>query len=1305
MENESKNCQTNENHHHVSDGKKFSNCWNNNNLDIDDDYVEDEMEEELDNVPPFNDSIALSSKLERYFTSGLLETTTTIVEKSQDHQQVKLLMDNKSLSLISGNVDHLNSRDHSHQQQQQQQQQHPINRRKFDKIGSLCNLLIEMISSIKYSKIMTITDDQTDDDDDLSIIFKHLDQQSCLYCLDLKRFIIKMILMLRLSNIDNNGKDDDDDDDHCYYNSGKHLKAIHDNNNNNNNDNKAVDDDDDDRLSIVRIIDRLSRREYINNDDDDDNRKTLCCYSRLQLEYFLITFMIEKIYRYTQINHLLFDHHFWSYEFNRLYGPASILKNQSSSSSSSASSSGKTIIKVTINGRLVPTTVENSFITGILSSTSSSTQQQSKVLKSLPKKSIFNQPKRFLSNNDSSIRVLQSNIEPIDLFRHQSKNPEYRTILHINNQQQRQQSGDWHGKKSSLSITDDDDDDDDDDMDDYCDDNVDIETRSSSQSSSSATTMMNNCTNKLNKFLRVSNPLNRSFLAKISPIPKESENNMKKSSINGEISVSSWANESMIDNANNHSIHGDDTHQSLMSNENNKQNEHSTIPKRSCSHEQLQMQQNLQQKSSSSSSSDHTSHNGSKKIDETKSSKVPTNNSSTNGHRNSFKNFSNSTLDHIYEMIRNPFKSSKKRKKISIDTRQNDKNGSKSLSEPNLNGSSTNKRQQRNTVCDSINNGDHVSSNENDSIDGGKVSYSKSTPQLMTNNNNNENGSNQSENLETIKLNQLHTNDELNGNNFRRNSARQLSEKNLNSDRENVCDCNHHPLISRLNGLSPAGRMKGNQRLQRSLSGSQISSSTSSSTTATSSIGFQRPKLSCIICEKNVYVSTIENRTNVLGNNNEIRASYIISSSKSTSLSSSATSASTPTITIPTSSKTVIQQSSSSSSSPSSSSHTTQSTSSTTLRSSISSHYILAKPFGNKFSSFRNNNNNNLQQQSSTKTSLISSYNNKDCDFKENLPVADNIQNQLEDSSENSDNTTMAIIGKICLSIYYETKLNSLTITIFRGHLNMVKKNKNDLYIKAYIIVDHQQEKAFKKKTKIKKPLKVDTSAGSLYEVEYNEILRFQGKWREFASGQLSVSLWNNDTFGRNTLLGQTLIRLNESVMLNSIQTRIWHDLHQPTKIKCQSVHVKGSLFVAIKHEDVAISSSVDGTGVGSLHVLIKEADDLNLTQYNINGYAYCKVMLKPERNKDDRHKTRTVKMGQCPRWNETIVFNNINRNDMNVKELEIAIMWLDKSSKTYLGSIRLTNHEGASNEERNLWRQSIERPNLWAYGKIPLRH
>lgn len=66
-----------------------------------------------------------------------------------------------------------------------------------------------------------------------------------------------------------------------------------------------------------------------------------------------------------------------------------------------------------------------------------------------------------------------------------------------------------------------------------------------------------------------------------------------------------------------------------------------------------------------------------------------------------------------------------------------------------------------------------------------------------------------------------------------------------------------------------------------------------------------------------------------------------------------------------------------------------------------------------------------------------------------------NCKKQLEDSSENSDNTTMAIIGKICLSIYYETKLNSLTITIFRGHLNMVKKNKNDLYVYILLFIDH----------------------------------------------------------------------------------------------------------------------------------------------------------------------------------------------------------------------------------------------------------
>lgn len=46
-------------------------------------------------------------------------------------------------------------------------------------------------------------------------------------------------------------------------------------------------------------------------------------------------------------------------------------------------------------------------------------------------------------------------------------------------------------------------------------------------------------------------------------------------------------------------------------------------------------------------------------------------------------------------------------------------------------------------------------------------------------------------------------------------------------------------------------------------------------------------------------------------------------------------------------------------------------------------------------------------------------------------------------------------------------------------------------------------------------------------------------------------------------------------------------------------------------------SSSVinDEMNSGSLHVLIKEADDLNLTQYNINGYSYCKVYVKTKKH------------------------------------------------------------------------------------------
>lgn len=63
-----------------------------------------------------------------------------------------------------------------------------------------------------------------------------------------------------------------------------------------------------------------------------------------------------------------------------------------------------------------------------------------------------------------------------------------------------------------------------------------------------------------------------------------------------------------------------------------------------------------------------------------------------------------------------------------------------------------------------------------------------------------------------------------------------------------------------------------------------------------------------------------------------------------------------------------------------------------------------------------------------------------------------NGNNQLTITSKSSKIQTPAvqqspkqIIGKVCLSTYYETKLNSLTITIFRCHLNSIKKHKNDL--------------------------------------------------------------------------------------------------------------------------------------------------------------------------------------------------------------------------------------------------------------------
>ncbi|UXI21981.1 P protein-like [Sarcoptes scabiei] len=394
-------------------------------------------------------------------------------------------------------------------------------------------------------------------------------------------------------------------------------------------------------------------------------------------------------------------------------------------------------------------------------------------------------------------------------------------------------------------------------------------------------------------------------------------------------------------------------------------------------------------------------------------------------------------------------------------------------------------------------------------------------------------------------------------------------------------------------------------------------------------------------------------------------------------------------------------------------------------------------------------------------------------------------------------------IGKICLSIYYETKLGSLTITIFRCCLNSIKKNKNEFYVKVYLMTTHNnqhhqsigstklsldEERLLKKKTKIKKSIKNDASDSFIYDIEFNEILRFNGKWQLFNHSYLSISLWNNDTFGRNTLQGQLLLKLDERIMLNSIQTRSWHNLTIRNKTKrlifdldsaeyfdsiqidsstlIKSIENKenrnGSIFLAIKFDDFnydlnrsmrqfrSNDSQRNEKNRGNLSILIKGAEILK--PIDLIGQCYCKLILSGgNENLERRQQQQQQIKSPCSsslsfssshtttssstsssastsfpvsrkeyetietdpielnvrnlRWNQTIKFNSINLDDLLIrKRLRIVIVRQNKQTKIDLGHVVLANKNASSNEAKNLWQQMIDRPNLWAYGNIPLR-
>ncbi|XP_041054923.1 synaptotagmin-like protein 2 isoform X4 [Carcharodon carcharias] len=289
--------------------------------------------------------------------------------------------------------------------------------------------------------------------------------------------------------------------------------------------------------------------------------------------------------------------------------------------------------------------------------------------------------------------------------------------------------------------------------------------------------------------------------------------------------------------------------------------------------------------------------------------------------------------------------------------------------------------------------------------------------------------------------------------------------------------------------------------------------------------------------------------------------------------------------------------------------------------------------------------------------------------------------------------------GKIQFSLDYVDKLKEFHIFVVRcSDLAAAeeKKNRSDPYVKSYLLPD--KIKMGKRKTSVKKK--------SLNPV-YNEVLRYKIEKATLMAQTLNLSVWHNDTFGRNSFLGEVEVELKKWDWSNKKMD--WHKL-KPRTLSVNRMDDRGSLKVAFRY----IPQGQGGKKTGEVQIWVKEAS--NLPQIRPNRLdPFVKCFILPDTSRKSRQKTRVVKKNRNPVFNHTMVYDGFRTEDLKDACVELSVWDHDKLLNHFLGGLRIGLGTGKSygqavdwmdstEEEVSVWDKMITHPNTWIEDVLPLR-
>ncbi|NWY68515.1 SYTL2 protein, partial [Erithacus rubecula] len=305
-----------------------------------------------------------------------------------------------------------------------------------------------------------------------------------------------------------------------------------------------------------------------------------------------------------------------------------------------------------------------------------------------------------------------------------------------------------------------------------------------------------------------------------------------------------------------------------------------------------------------------------------------------------------------------------------------------------------------------------------------------------------------------------------------------------------------------------------------------------------------------------------------------------------------------------------------------------------------------------------------------------------------------------------ADFGSVDVKGNIQFAIDYVEKLNELHIFICQCKdlaVADVKRQRSDPYVKTYLLPE--KYRLGKRKTSVKK---------KTFNPVYNEILRYKIEKELLKNQSLNISVWHNDTFGRNSFLGEVELDLGTWDWNDPSNKQInWFPLKPRTSAITLNLENRGEMKLALQYVPHPIGGKKT-LSTGEVHIWVKECHNLPLLRGNrLNSFIKCTIL--PDTSRKSRQKTRTVAKTTNPVFNHTMVYDGFRPEDLKEACIELTVWDHNKLANHFLGGLRIGLGTGKSygttvdwmdstSDETALWEKMIKSPNTWIEDTLPLR-